>query len=168
MGLAKRVDHSIGYWHANYSKVQQTPTSIQREENKLTLDEIFDEVIREGFTLDEALEFMDITESEFLELLKKSGNCPSGKLDKSQKYSTELILKIDPGKWKDPNVYKLKDVFGDLANNKYTLNEALKILKFSKAEFQEQLVENGYCSAEEFDKIDEFPFEWIWVLDPHK
>ena len=66
---------------------------------EIPLSEIFAGVDDEGFTHDEALEFMDITESEFFELLMKSGNCPSGKLDKNRIYSRELIFEIDPEKW---------------------------------------------------------------------
>ena len=35
----------------------------------IPLSEIFDGVVDDGFTHDEALEFMDISETEFLELL---------------------------------------------------------------------------------------------------
>ena len=65
----------------------------------IPLSEIFDGVVDDGFTHDEALEFMDISETEFLELLIESGNCLSGKLDKNRIYSTELIFEIDPEKW---------------------------------------------------------------------
>ena len=65
----------------------------------IPLSEIFAGVVDDGFTHDEALEFMDITESEFFELLMKSGNCPTGKLDKNRIYSRELIFEIDPEKW---------------------------------------------------------------------
>ena len=64
------------------SKVKQlSPEAIDGER---PMSEIFTGFPDEGFTHDEALEFMEITEPEFLELLKKSGNCPSGKLDKTE------------------------------------------------------------------------------------
>ena len=64
------------------SKVKQlSPEEIDGEK---PLSDIFAEINNEGHTHDEALEFMDITESKFLELLKNSGNCPSGKLDKTE------------------------------------------------------------------------------------
>ena len=42
---------------------------------------------------------MDITETEFFELLMESGNCQSGKFDKRQKFSVKFIQSIDPEKW---------------------------------------------------------------------
>ena len=64
------------------SKVKKhSPEEIDGEK---PLSEIYAEINNEGYTHDNALEFMDITESEFLELLKESGNCPSGKLDKTE------------------------------------------------------------------------------------
>ena len=111
---------------------------------------------------------MDISETEFLELLIESGNCPSGILDKTQIYPRELISEIDPKKWFDTKAFTLEELYGDVVNNTYTLEEALQILKFSKSELREELVENRYCTTEEFDNIKEFPFEWLWVIDPNK
>ncbi len=82
---------------ASNSKVNQL--SKMETDPDIPLSEIFAGVVDDGFTHDEALEFMDITEAEFLELLMESGNCPSGKLDKNRIYSTELIFEIDPEKW---------------------------------------------------------------------
>ena len=87
--------------------IQQPPSSNSKVNRlsqmeidpEIPLSEIFAGVVDDGFTHDEALEFMDITESEFLELLMESGNCPSGKLDKNRIYSTKLIFDIDPEKW---------------------------------------------------------------------
>ena len=79
------------------SKVKQL--SQEEIDGETPLSEIFAGFPDDGFTHDEALEIMDITELEFLELLKKSGNCPSGKLDKNRIYSRELIFEIDPEKW---------------------------------------------------------------------
>ena len=59
---------------------------------EIPLSEIFAGVDDEGFTHDEALEFMDITETEFLELLMESGNCPLGKLDKNRKQIHQLVF----------------------------------------------------------------------------
>ena len=135
---------------------------------EIPLSEIFAGVDDEGFTHDEALEFMDISETEFLELLIESRNCPSGILDKTRIYPRELISEIDPKKWFDPKAFTLEELYGDVVNNTYTLEEALLILKFSKSELREELVENRYCTTEEFDSIKEFPFEWLWVIDPNK
>ena len=64
------------------SKVKQlSPEEIDGEK---PLSDIFAGFPDEEFTTDEALEFMEITEPEFLELLKKCGNYPSGKLDKTE------------------------------------------------------------------------------------
>ena len=104
---------------------------------------------------------MGITETEFLKLLIESGNCPSGKLDKKHVYPKKLIFNIDPQKWIDPKVYTLEELFGDVVHNTYTIEKSLKILKFSKSEFQEELVENRFCTTEEFDRIEKFPFLWL-------
>ena len=99
MGLAKHADSSIDYQQFGTNKAKEDGSSLLRKGN-FTLEEVFGGIPDEDFTLEEALEFMDVTESEFLELLIKSGNCSSGKLEKDQTYSTELIFAIDPGKWK--------------------------------------------------------------------
>ena len=100
MGLAKRADSSIGYQQFGTTKTKEEVPLTRLREGNFTLEEVFGGIPDEDFTLEEALEFMDVTESEFLELLIASGNCSSGKLEKNQTYSTELIFAIDPGKWK--------------------------------------------------------------------
>ena len=168
MGLAKPATSSVGYTHMNIPKVRYTPLLVQKEEKKATVDEIAEGEIENNYTHEQALEYMGITETEFLELLIETGNCPSGKLDKNRIYPKELIFEIDPEKWVDPKIYTWEELYGNVVHNTYTLEEALKILKFSKTELQEQLVENRYCTEEEFDGIKEFPFEWLWVIDPHR
>ena len=95
MGVENYADNSTGPM-SNSEVKQLSQFEIDPE---IPLSEIFDGVVDDGFTHDEALEFLDITETEFLELLKESGNCPWGKLDKTRIYSTELIFEIDPEKW---------------------------------------------------------------------
>ncbi len=168
MGLAKPEPSSENYTHIDSPMVRYPLPLAQKEENEVAVDEVTKDVIENGYTQKEALEFMDITGTEFLELLIESGNCPSGKLDKGRVYPRELISEIDPKKWFDPKAYTWEELYGDVVHNTYTLKEALKILKFSKTELREQLVENRYCTAEEFDGIKEFPFEWLWVIDPHR
>ena len=163
MGLVKPVSSSVGYTHMDIPKVRYTSPLVQKEEKETAVDEI-----ENFYTHEQALEYMGITETEFLELLIETGNCPSGKLDKKRVYPKELIFEIDPEKWIDPKVYTLEEIYGDVVHNTYTLEEALKILKFSKSEFQEELVENRFCTAEEFDSIKEFPFLWLRVIDPNK
>ena len=165
MGLAKRAEKSVGFEPINRPKVQLTSPVVLRENEDSTVDEIFIGLSEEGFTHNEALEFMEVSESEFLELLVESGNCPSGKLDKNRIYPTELIFEIDPGKWEDPKVYTLDEIYGDVANNTYSLEEALEILKISKSKFKERSLDRGFCTTKEFDNIDEFPFEWVWYID---
>ena len=167
MGLAKPAPNTEGYT-VNLPKVRYTPPLFQKEENKVVVDEVNKEVIENGLTHEQALAYMEITETEFLELLVETGNCPSGKLDKKRIYSKELIFEIDPEKWVDPKIYTFEEAYGDIANNTYTLEEALEILKFSKSELREQLVENKFCTAEEFENIEEFPFLWLRVIDPYK
>ena len=149
-------------------KVRYTPPLVQKEEKKATVDEIAEGEIENIYTHEQALEYMGITESEFLELLIESENCPSGKLDKNRIYPKELIFEIDPEKWVDTQVYTLEEIYGDVANNTYTLEETLKILKFLKSKFQDELVKNRFCTAEEFDSIKEFPFLWLRVIDSNK
>ena len=167
MGLAKPASNTVGYT-VDLPKVRYTPPLFQKEENKVVVDEVNKEVIENGLTHEQALAYMEITEMEFLELLVETGNCPSGKLDKNRIYSKELIFEIDPEKWVDPKIYTFEEAYGDIANNTYTLEEALEILKFSKSELREQLVENKFCTAEEFEHIEEFPFLWLRVIDPNK
>ena len=163
MGLAKPEPSSVGYKHLDIPKVRYTPPLAQKGKKEVAVDEI-----ENNYTHEQALEYMGITETEFLELLIETGNCPSGKLDKNRVYPKELIFEIDPEKWIDPKVYTLEEIYGDVVHNTYTLEEALKILKFSKSEFQEELVENRFCTAEEFDRIEKFPFLWLRVIDPNK
>ena len=162
MGLAKSEPSSVGYKHMDIPKVRYTPPLAQKEEKEAAVDEI-----ENIYTHEQALEYMGITETEFLELLIETGNCPSGKLDKNRVYPKELIFEIDPEKWVDPKVYTLEELYGDVIYNTYTLEEALKILEISKSELREQLVDARYCTAEEFDGIKEFPFEWLWAIDPY-
>ncbi len=161
MGLAKSVPSSIGYTRIETPKVKYTPPLVQEEE----LQSTFHKVADDEYTHDEALAFLHITETEFLELLVESGNCPSGKLDKNRLYPKELIFKIDPGKWKDPKVYTLEDLYGDVVNSSYTLEEALEILEITESKFKERSLDRGFCTADEFNNIKEFPFKWVWYID---
>ena len=135
MGLAKPEPCSVGYTHLDIPKVQYTPPLVDKEEKGRVVDEVTKGEIDNSYTQEEALEFMDITELEFLELLIESGNCPSGKLDKGRVYSRELIFEIDPKKWFDPKAYTWEELYGDVVHNTYTLKEALKILKFQKQNY---------------------------------
>ena len=163
MGLAK-PDSSVEYTRMDIPNVRYTPPLVQMEEKTVRVEE---GEIENSYTHEEALEYMDISESEFLELLIESRNCPTGILDKKRIYPRELISEIDPKKWFDPKAYTLEELYGDVVHNTYTLEEALKILEISKSELREQLVETRYCTTEEFDSIKEFPFEWLWAIDPY-
>ena len=167
MGLAKPEPSSVGYTHLDIPKVQYTPPLVDKEEKGTVVDEVTKDVIENGYTQKEALEFMDITETEFLELLIESGNCPSGKLDKNRVYPKELIFEIDPKKWFDPKAYTLEELYGDVVHNTYTLEEALNILEISKSKFKKRSLERGLCTADEFDTTEEFPFEWVWYIDSY-
>ena len=167
MGLAKSEPSSVGYTHMDLPKVRYSPPLVQKEEVGETVDEAVEALDSNYYTHEQALAHMDITESEFLELLIETGNCPSGKLEKKQMYPVELIFEIDPEKWIDPKVYTLEELYGDVVHNTYTLDQSIKILEISKSELREQLVESRYCSTEEFDSIKEFPFEWLWAIDPY-
>ena len=168
MGLAKPVPSSVAYTHMDIPKRQYTPPLIQKEENRTVIDKSAEGEVVNTFTQEEALEYMDITETEFLELLIETGNCPTGKLDKNRVYPKELIFKIDPEKWADPKIYTFEEAYGEIANSTYTLGQALEILNFTESELKEQLVENKFCTAEEFERIEEFPFLWLRVIDPYK
>ena len=167
MGLAKSIPGSIGYTHIDPLKVKYTPPQIQKERSRSTFHKVVDDVSDDEYSHAEALAFLHISETEFLELLVVSGNCPSGKLDKSRRYPKELIFKIDPGKWKDPKVYTLEDLYGDVVHNTYTIEEALEILRISKSKFKKRSLERGFCTAEEFENIKEFPFKWVWYIDSY-
>ena len=167
MELTKSEPSLEDYTHIDTPMERHPLPLAQKEENGVAVDEVTKDVIENGYTQKEALEFMDITETEFLELLIESGNCPSGKLDKSRRYPKELILKIDPGKWKDPKVYTLEDLYGDVVHNTYTIEEALEILRISKSKFKKRSLERGFCTAEKFENIKEFPFKWVWYIDSY-
>ena len=164
MGLAKSFPNLVGSTHLDIPSVRYTPPLTQREEKEIAVAE---DAVVNVYTQEQALEYMGINETEFLELLIETGNCPSGKLDKNRLYPKELIFEIDPEKWIDPKVYTLEELYGDVVHNTYTLDEALKILEISKSELREQLIESRYCTAEEFSSIKEFPFEWLWAIDPY-
>ena len=97
--ISRSADKFSNLQQSTALNTQVSQLSSEEIDGEIPLSEIFVEFPDEGFTHVEALEFMDITELEFLELLKKSGNCPSGKLDINQIYSRELIFEIDPEKW---------------------------------------------------------------------
>ena len=100
MGLKNYADNSIGYQQFGTTETKEEGPLTQLREGNFTFEEVFGGIPDEDITLEETLEFLDVTESEFLELLIASGNCSSGKLENNQTYSTELIFAIDPGKWK--------------------------------------------------------------------
>ena len=97
--ISRSTDKSANFRQVTTLNTKVNQLSQEEIDGEKPLSEIFAGFPDEGFTHDEALEFMDITETEFFELLMKSGNCPSGKLDKNRIYSRELIFEIDPEKW---------------------------------------------------------------------
>ena len=162
MRMVKPELISVGCTHMNITKMGYTPPSAQREEKEVVVEKDVDVNV---YTHEQALEFMGITESEFLGLLIETGNCPSGILDEKRIYPRELISEIDPKKWFDPKAYSLEELYGDVVHNTYTLEEALKILEISKSEFKKRSVEQEFCMVEEFEVTKEFPFEWVWYID---
>ena len=167
MGLAKTAPSSAGNTLLDIPKVRYNPLIALKEESGVVIDEVAEVEDENFYTQEQALAHMGITESEFLKLLIETGNCPSGKLDKNRMYPVELIIKIDPEKWIDPKIYNLEDLYGDVVNNTYTLEEALEILRISKSKFKKRSLERGLCTAEEFDTTKEFPFEWVWYIDKY-
>ena len=167
MGLAKHLPSSEYNTRLDIPKVRYPPPLVQREENVVATDEVTENVVENGLTHEQALAYMELTETEFLELLIETGNCPSGKLDKNRIYPKELIFEIDPEKWVDPKVYTLEELYGDVVHNTYTLEEALKILKISKSKFKKRSLDRELCTADEFDATKEFPFEWVWYIDSY-
>ena len=97
---SKDTVESTGIQHIDSSNSKTKKLSAMELDGEKSLSEVFEGNADKGFTLKRTLEFMEVTESEFLKLLKVSGNSPSGKLDKKQIFFSELIFEIDSGKWK--------------------------------------------------------------------
>ncbi len=65
-------------------------------------------------------------------------------------------------------VYTLEEILSEFPINPFTLKEALEVLMISESEFKRQLDSKGLCKAKDFSKKQEFPVEWIRVLDTGK
>ena len=68
IGVENYADNSIGYQQFGINKTKEEGSLTQLHEGNFMLEEVFGGILDEDFTLEEALEFMDVTESEFLEL----------------------------------------------------------------------------------------------------
>ena len=73
-------------------------TFFMRKET-YTYEEVFGGIKCDHLTLEESLRYLEISESEFRELLESSDYPTPVKFDKQQKFPTELILSFDTGNW---------------------------------------------------------------------
>ena len=77
-----------------------TSSSVQVEKEDYTLEEVFDGIQINFLNLEEALEILEISESEFKEQLHSRGFCKPEHFDRNEEFPVEWIRALDTGKWK--------------------------------------------------------------------
>ena len=100
--MTKLLENSLGYFQTcqiGNSKSRVGLLSLLEEKENYTMEEVFGDIDNELFTLEEALSYLEITESEFEELLISGGHCVAGEFKKSQKYKVKLIQSLDTKGW---------------------------------------------------------------------
>ena len=76
------------------------PSSDRTEKETYTHKEVLKYFTIEPFTLEEALEALEISEVEFQEQLHSHGFCAKEDFDRSSEFSVEWIDALDTGQWK--------------------------------------------------------------------
>ena len=99
MTLEARTFHSgdVGETRSPSAKVKSTP--IQSEREVFSHEEVFGDFTLEPFTLDEALEALEISELELQKLLESKGFISIGDFDRDSKFPVEWLKAIDSHKW---------------------------------------------------------------------
>ena len=85
-----------GYRSPN-AKVKSAP--IFDEKEVFTHEEVFGDVVIDPFSLDDALEILDISADEFRDQLDARGFCRSEDFDKDGEFPVEWISALDTLKW---------------------------------------------------------------------
>ena len=85
--------------NAGLPNTKVKPTPIFNEKEVYTHEEVFGDVVIEPFSLEDALEILDISEAEFREQLDARGFCQTKDFDKNGKIPVEWISALDTLKW---------------------------------------------------------------------
>ena len=75
------------------------PVSILADEKVYTHEEVFGDVVIDPFSLEDALDILEISEIEFQEQLDSRGFCPKEDFDRNGKFPVGWIRALDTHKW---------------------------------------------------------------------
>ena len=81
------------------TNAKSKPVSILDDEEVYTHEEVFGEVVINPFSLEDALDILEISEAEFQEQLDSRGFCPKEDFDRNGKFPVGWIRALDTHKW---------------------------------------------------------------------